>query len=240
MEGQAVIGADGIRSVIREQIAGDGDPVHRGQVIFRALVPLPDVPPAIESDCVTLWFYPGGHVVHYPVSNWRQFNIVASIDSPWRVPGWSENGNSAEVRAAFSRAADDLAELIAAPHSWLKWAGADREPIEIWHDRRIVLVGDAAHATLPYLAQGAVLSLEDACVLAREVSSGAEIADAFARYVAQRRSRTARIQRQSRELAPIYHASGPRRLARNLALSFMSPDSFLNRLSWIYDWDVMK
>jgi salicylate hydroxylase len=239
-KGKAVIGADGIRSAIREQIVADGDPIHRGQAIFRALIPLPEVPPAIKPDCVTLWFFPGGHVVHYPVSGWQQFNIVAAVDSPWLAPGWSQWGDPKEVCDAFERASNDLADLLAAPRSWLKWAGVDREPTNIWHDRRIVLVGDAAHATLPYLAQGAVMSLEDACVLAGEVLLRPDIAAAFAHYAVRRRDRTARIQRQSRELARIYHASGVRRLARNTALSFMSPNAFLSRLDWIYDWDVIK
>lgn len=234
VDGRAVIAADGIRSGLREAVCGRIEPVHRGQTIFRALVPLQSVPPEIEADCVTLWLCPGGHVVHYPVSNWRNFNIVASADSARRIPGWSEQARTRDVLPFFTTACDDLLNLINAVPNWLAWEAADLPELPRWSKGSIVLVGDAAHATLPYLAQGAVMALEDACVLRNELKTGGDAP--FARFEAARRDRTAAIQQQSRGMTRIYHARGPVALARNLGLRLGGSRALLNRTRWIYDW----
>jgi 2-polyprenyl-6-methoxyphenol hydroxylase-like FAD-dependent oxidoreductase len=233
-QGCAVIAADGIRSTLREAVCGRIDPVHRGQSIYRALLPLKAVPPEIEADCVTLWLCPGGHVVHYPVSSWRNFNVVAVADSPRRLPGWSERAETEDVLGHFTSACDDLASLLEAVPSWLAWEGADLPELPRWSKDSIVLTGDAAHATLPYLAQGAVMALEDACVLRHALAS--EQDNAFARFEASRRQRTAAIQSQSRGMAKIYHARGPLALARNLGLRLGGSAALLNRTRWIYEW----
>ncbi len=233
-EGRAVIAADGIRSGLREAVCGRVDPVHRGQIINRALIPLKAVPPEIEADCVTLWLCPGGHVVHYPVSNWRNFNVVAAADSPRRMPGWSEQARSRDVLPSFTTACDELLGLLNAIPNWLAWEGADLPELPRWSKGNIVLVGDAAHATLPYLAQGAVMALEDAVVLGHELKSGGEAP--FARFETARRGRTAAIQSQSRGMTRLYHARGPVALARNLGLRLGGSAALLNRTRWIYDW----
>ncbi len=236
IEGAAVIAADGIRSRLRKEIAGDGPPLLRGHAIFRALVGFEAVPPSVAADTVTLWLYPGGHVVHYAVSNWTQFNIVAAIDSAWTAAGWSEPGKPDEVRQAFADAAGPLADLLAVPKSWLKWAGADLAPAAQWTKGRIGLAGDAAHASLPYLAQGAAMALEDGCVLAKCVEGTSDVATAFSRYAALRRERTARVQTESLRLGRLYHARGAARLLRNLGLRTMTAERFLRRSDWIYKW----
>ena len=235
-EGAAIIAADGIGSKLRLDIAGSGEPAYRGHSIFRALIPFDAVPTSVAADTVTLWLYPGGHVVHYAVSNWTQFNIVAAVDSNWTAAGWSEPGKPDEVRLAFAEAAGPLADLIAIPKSWLKWAGADLPPLAQWTKHRMALIGDAAHATLPYLAQGAAMALEDACVLAKSIEAAADCAAAFARYAELRRERTARIQNESLKLARLYHAKGPARLLRNLALRALTAERFQRRNDWIYGW----
>jgi 3-hydroxybenzoate 6-monooxygenase len=234
--GAAVIAADGIRSKLRQAIAGQGDPLFRGHAIFRTLIPFDAVPPSVVADAVTLWLYPGGHVVHYAVSKWTQFNIVAATDSAWTATGWSETGRPDDVRLAFADAADPLADLLAIPKSWLKWAGADLAPVEQWSKGRIALAGDAAHASLPYLAQGATMALEDACVLAGSVKETPDIAAALSRYAALRRERTARVQNESLRLGRLYHARGPARLLRNLGLRAVTGERFLRRNDWIYRW----
>lgn len=235
-DGAAIVAADGIRSKLRRQIAGDVEPVYRGQVIFRALISFDAVPPSLSADSVTLWLYPGGHVVHYAVSAWRQFNVVAAVDSAWTAEGWSEPGKADDVKSAFAESADPLADLLAVPRSWLKWAGADLPPVGQWTKGRMVLAGDAAHATLPYLAQGGAMALEDACVLATSVAATPDIAAAFSRYAGQRRERTARVQHESLKRARHYHAKGPARLLRNLALRAMTAERFQRRNDWIYGW----
>ena len=129
-----------------------------------------------------------------------------------------------------------LALLLATPASWMRWPGADLPPLPRWTSGRLALLGDAAHATLPFLAQGAVMALEDAVVLSREVARTPDAAEAFRTYERQRRERTARVQDQSRAMARIYHASGLVAAGRNLTLRLSGPSFALGRLEWIYRW----
>jgi salicylate hydroxylase len=236
VSGAAVIAADGIRSTVRSAVCGQVAPTPRGHAIYRALLPFDRVPPDIEADCVTIWLYPGGHVVHYAVSNWRNFNIVAAIDAGTAETGWNTLADGRGLHDAFADADDSLSNLVRAPTKWLKWQGADLAPLPAWSNGNIVLAGDAAHATLPYLAQGAVMSLEDACVLSAQLKADAAPATAFARYAEARRERCTRIQAESRKLAKVYHARGPVAFARDLVLRFGGPDQLLTRNAWIYNW----
>lgn len=235
-EGRALVAADGIRSSLRRLIAGDVTPTPRGVILYRGLVPLQKVPPEIEADCVTLWLFPGAHVVHYPVSNWRSFNIVVAVDGTLPDGGWNASAPSAEVARRFPGACEELASVLSAPTSWLRWPGADLAALPRWSKGRMALLGDAAHATLPFLAQGAVMALEDAVVLSREVAHAPGLPEAFQSYEQQRKPRTARVQEQSRGMSRIYHASGPLAFARNMTLSLASPGFALSRLEWIYRW----
>ena len=235
-EGCAVIAADGIRSALRGAVAGPVSPTPRGVILYRGLVPLQKVPPEIEADCVTLWLCPGAHVVHYPVSNWRNFNIVAAVDGTLQDGGWQSPAPSAEVARRFAGMHEALSDLLSAPASWLRWPGADLPPLARWSKGRVALLGDAAHATLPFLAQGAVMALEDAVVLARETAKAATLTEGFTAYESLRKPRTAKIQEQSRGMSRIYHASGPLAFARNLTLNVASPSFALSRLEWIYRW----
>ncbi|MFN4142554.1 FAD-dependent monooxygenase [Aestuariivirga sp.] len=234
--GSGVIAADGIRSSLRALVCGEVAPVARGSVIWRGLIPLGKVPPEIEADCVTLWLCPGGHVVHYPVSNWRSFNIVAAADGAVEDGGWQTPAPSSEVVRRFAVVWEELGALLATPDTYLRWPAADLPPLPVWSRGRLALIGDAAHATLPYLAQGAVMSLEDAVVLARELARFDSLPEGFAAYEQARKPRTARIQEQSRGMSRVYHAAGPLALARNLVLGFGSPSLALRRLEWIYRW----
>ena len=191
MEGAAVIGADGIHSKVREAVCGPIALLTHGHALFRALLPLALVPPAIETDCVTLWLCPGGHVVHYPVSNWRNFNVVAAIDGPAK-PGVQPGDSFADMD-------ETLSALLAAPDSWLSWPLAVLPDLPQWSNGNVVLTGDAAHATLPYLAQGAAMALEDACSLSLHVNQAGDPATAFLAHAESRRSRTARVCPGARE-----------------------------------------
>jgi len=234
--GSAVIAADGIRSTLREGVTKSVAPAAQRIILYRSLVPLEKVPPEIEADCVTLWLCPGGHVVHYPVSNWRNFNIVAAVDGDPGVGGWQTDASSGDVARRFAGACEELDSLLATPATWLRWPGADLPVLPGWSSGNMALLGDAAHASLPFLAQGAVMALEDAAVLAREMAGPRPAAEAFRAYERQRKPRTARIQHQSRRMSRIYHASGLTALARNLTFNLASPSFALNRLEWIYRW----
>ena len=233
--GRAVVAADGIRSALRNMVAGSAEPVSRNVALYRSLLPFEKVPPEIEADCVTLWLCPGGHVVHYPVSNWRNFNIVAAVDGGPGEGSWQSPTVPGEVARRFPGVCEELSLLLNAPANWLRWQGADLPALPRWSSGSTVLLGDAAHATLPFLAQGAVMALEDAAVLAREIAARPD-AEAFLAYERQRKPRTARIQLQSRRMGGIYHAAGAMALARNLTLRLASPSFALNRLDWIYRW----
>jgi salicylate hydroxylase len=236
IDGAAAVGADGIHSTIRQTILGDGNPIYGGHALYRALIPFDKVPLSIAADCVTLWLYPGGHAVHYAVSNWRHCNIVVALESPWSQGGWGEPASKSEVMVGFIDASDPLAELLACVPAWLKWAACDRPPTDSWSSRNIALLGDAVHPSLPYLAQGAAMAIEDACVLAKCVAVNSSIAAAFADFASQRQPRTAHIQREARRLGKLYHASGLLALARNTVLRCAGPEHALERNRWIYEW----
>ena len=235
-EGEALVAADGIRSALRATVCVAVAPAARNAILYRGLIPLQKVPPDIEADCVTLWLCPGGHVVHYPVSNWRNFNIVAAVDGSLPDAGWQTPANSAEVLRRFSGICEELASLLGTPPSWARWPGADVPSLPRWSKGRVALLGDAAHATLPFLAQGAMMALEDAVVLVRETARAGDPAVAFRNYEHLRRPRTALVQERSRAMARIYHASGPLAAARNLTFSLAGPGFALRRLEWIYRW----
>ena len=206
-----LIGADGIRSNIRKAMLNDGPPTVHRQTIYRSLRPIPG-----DGDfaCVELWLCPGAHLVHYPVDGGRLLNIGASVDG-----GGLHN--------AFAGCCSALQHVIAGTASWSEWPALDRDPTPRWHDGRALLIGDAAHPALPYLAQGAAMALEDAAAL----PGGHE---GFEMFAAQRAARVAGVARASRGMAADYHAKGFRRAARNLAIQAMPETLFLARLGWIY------
>jgi len=233
-----VIGADGIRSTVRHFLPREGDPMYRGYAIYRALIPVEGMPEELLDECVCLWLCPGGHVVHYPVRAGRAMNIVAVTESAWNSERWSEPALRDELDPLFARSCDALRGLTLHPLIWTKWAGADLEPSPVWSRGRVTLIGDAAHATLPFLAQGAAMSLEDAVVLARTLRRNG-ISDGFELYVRLRYERTRRLTLASRKAGWHYHLDGLARKARNGVLKAMSPGRFLNRLSWIYSYDPL-
>ncbi len=235
--GEALIGADGIRSMIRQDIAGDGPPVRHGQILFRALTSF-DTPIPEKLAGITLWLCRRGHIVHYPVRGGKALNVVAAaVNGDWPGEGWSAPADRQEVMAHFSKVHADLFHVLAVSSPWHKWAAADRAPARTWSRNRVTLVGDAAHAALPYLAQGAAMALEDAVTLSRCAQRADTIAGAFSSYESLRKSRTQRIATDSLRLGNVYHAGGPVRIARNLVLRLTDPSGFLDRMAWIYDFD---
>jgi len=234
-ESDLVIAADGIRSALRAHIAAGSEPRQSGETLYRALAPTSDLPDALDRDAVYLWLAPGAHVVHYLVSGGRQLNIVASIEQPADQTGWNNIASRNDVLGALPGVTSALHELLSTPASWLAWTGADLEPFTAWSRDNCVLVGDAAHASLPYLAQGAAMALEDAACLAACLGGGGDnLKAALARYEKIRQPRTARIVEESRRNAGIYHMRGPKAQARNLALRLLPGSMQLQRLAWIY------
>ena len=229
------IGADGVRSVMRRSIAPDVGPRQTGDVLYRALSPASALPAGLDPEAVHMFLGAGAHAVAYLMSGGKRLNIVASVAGAAPVEGWNALASREQVLAAFPGACKPLHDLLSAPTSWLAWAAADLEPFEGWSKGHAVLVGDAAHATLPHLAQGAAMALEDAVELAAQVGDGDGIPAALARFEAARKARTSRVVLGSRSQGKIYKMSGPAGFARNLALKFMPPARQLERLAWIYE-----
>ena len=225
LKGEAIIAADGVHSAIRNLLTGQPGKNPVGHMLHRGLTPVASVPASVNIDVVTLWLFPGGHVVHYAVSNWRHVNIVAAVEDP-EISLWT----------AFQGACQPLADILDLKIKWTKWPALDFNPARNWNRNRTVLIGDAAHASLPYLAQGAAMALEDACVLSNAIQNSSKLEVAFQDFSNLRFKRTSAVQNRSRQLGRIYHAKGPLRLARNIALKTLPQRAFIKQFSWIYDW----
>ncbi|MGE3874741.1 MAG: FAD-dependent monooxygenase [Parvibaculaceae bacterium] len=233
---EALLGADGIRSVIRRGLGQEGALRKRGHILFRALTPF-DGPMPDHLAAITLWLCRHGHVVHYPVKGGEALNVIAALDGHWESEEWSAPADRQELMAHFPGADRDLLHVLSISASWHKWAAADLSPLESWSRNRTTLIGDAAHAALPYLAQGAAMALEDAVALSRCAERSDTIAQAFAAYESARKPRTRRVAAASLGLSRAYHAKGPLRLARNAVLRMTDPTRFLDRMAWIYGFD---
>lgn len=226
-----VIGADGINSAARGVLNGAEAPFFTGQVAWRALVAMEAAPEA------RIWMAPGRHVVTYPLRGGR-LNVVAVQERrAWAAEGWHHADDPANLRAAFAGLCPELTGILAqveAPHLW----GLFRHDVaKGWQSGRLALIGDAAHPTLPFLAQGANLALEDAWVLAS--CAGGDLA----RYEALRKPRVARAIAAANANARNYHLSGLRRVAAQTALRALgtvAPGAFLNRLDWLYGYHATQ
>jgi salicylate hydroxylase len=208
-----VIGADGIHSVVRQLFAVD-KPRFSGQLVYRGLVPADRVPHLVAEPKVTLWAGPGRHCVSYPVAGGELVNIVATTPTESApTESWTMPGRVADLLEAYAGWHDDLQTLLSSVETVTQWALHDRDPLDKWSGERVTLVGDAAHPMLPFAAQGANQSVEDAFVLA-ECLRGVEkdeMPAALLRYESLRRSRTADVQQRSRTNERLFHLADDER-----------------------------
>lgn len=237
-EADAVIAADGVRSKLREQLTGGGaaDPIRlSGHVAYRAVLPLEQMPEDLRWNAATLWAGPKCHMVHYPLQGWRTFNLVATFVTDQENVGSNEPGKREEVLDRFAHIVPRARKLLEVPNEWRRWVLGDRDPIANWTDGRVVLLGDAAHPTYQYFAQGACMAMEDAVCLADKFGSlGADFPAVFAAYQSERIPRAYRVVLNSRELGRIYHADGVERLVRNTWLKNKTPEQFYSSMHWLY------
>jgi salicylate hydroxylase len=235
--GEAVIAADGFRSLFREQLVGDGEPRPVGYAALRTIVPMAEVTADVRRDSVVLWGGPGYHVIHYPLRHGTQFNIVAVF----RTPAHAERVDAATCRAELEQMYRDAHPAIHALNAMmdLRWrrSVADRDPIRHWHRGRIVLLGDAAHAPLQSLAQGACMAIEDGLCIAETIHAhDGDCAAAFRDYEALRVVRTARVQLESRAMWDgLIHPEGLGRDVRNAQAAAWDEAHMLRCLAWLYD-----
>ena len=241
----ALVGADGIWSTVRQHLFPQAQPQFSGLIAWRGTLEATQLPREHASRRVQLWMGPNAHLVAYPISGARQINVVVVVPGTWNRPGWSAPGDSAELKTMFASRLWPAAArmLIGAVDEWRKWALFTVPGGGQWTDGAVALLGDAAHAMLPFAAQGAGMAIEDAAVLAKclgetRSESGPAIAVAMQRYARLRRPRVSRVQRAARQSGRIYHLTGPAAYARDLAIRAMGPKRMLARQDWIYDWRV--
>ncbi len=239
----ALIGADGIWSTVRHHLFQDAQPQFSGLIAWRGTLEATQLPREYANRRVQLWMGPNAHLVAYPISGARQINIVAVVPGTWNRVGWGAPGDGNELKNVFAapKWPGPARMMIGAVDGWRKFALFTVPDGGAWSKGAIALLGDAAHAMLPFAAQGAGMAIEDAAVLATCLAhatgeNGAGVAPALKRYARLRRSRVARVARTARRNGTIYHLAGPLALARDLAIRAMGPGQVLARQDWIYDW----
>jgi salicylate hydroxylase len=236
--GLALIGADGVKSAVRRQYVGDDARVS-GHVVYRAVIDRADFPVDLQWNAASIWVGPNCHLVHYPLRGGEQYNVVVTFHSREREEWSVREGSREEVQSYFEGICPKARQLIDLPRDWKRWATADREPIAQWTHGRAVLLGDAAHPTLQYLAQGACMALEDAVTLGEALRvTDDDFGKAFALYQRSRVARTARVVLSAREMGRIFHAKGVERLVRNELWAGRSPERFYDAMEWLYGWSV--
>ncbi len=232
----AIVGCDGVKSVVRQKLIGDEARVT-GHVVYRAVVPVADMPEDLRWNAPVVWAGPNCHLVHYPLRSGDQYNLVVTFHSRDQETWSVTDGSKDEVLSYFQGIHAQPRQLLDLPKSWRRWATADRDPIEKWGEGPATLLGDAAHPMMQYLAQGACMALEDAVTLGEAVAAcDFDMASAFRLYERARVARTARVVLSVREMGRIYHASGVERLVRNSLWKGRTPERFFDAVEWLYDW----
>lgn len=233
--GRALIGAEGLRSPIRAQMVGDGEPRISGHATYRSVIPRDAMPVDLRMNAATLWAGPKCHIVHYPLKGGTVFNLVVTYhrDALEAVSG--KPVTNAEVAEGFEHVHPNARAVIEHGRDWKQWVLCDRDPISQWTDARVALLGDAAHPMLQYFAQGACMAMEDGVALAVALDDADDVEAALQSYQDMRKVRTARVQMNSRLIGDyIYHPDDARAAVRNEIMQGMSAQDWYDQLTWIY------
>jgi salicylate hydroxylase len=239
--GDVLIGADGVHSQIRGALFGDGRASFTGFVAWRGVVPMERLPERLRQPYGMTWIGPHGHVVTYPLRRGELLNFVTAIErDDWRVESWSEAGTVEECRHDLARWHEDVLAIVDRIDVPYKWAMLGRQPLEHWSVGRVSLLGDACHPTLPFLAQGANMAIEDGMVLTRCLEACTDVVEALRRYEIARLDRTSRIVLGSLENVSRYH--NPQLGEPEAAQAFMdrefAPRAVGARYDWLYEYDA--
>jgi salicylate hydroxylase len=237
VKGCLLIGADGLRSRIRQQMVDDGPPRIAGHTTYRSVIPTEQMPEDLRWNAATLWAGAKCHLVHYPLSGWKVFNLAITCHNDPPEAFAARPVTHEEVLEGFRDVHPRAKAIIHHGKDWKAWVTCDRDPTERWVDGRVVLLGDAAHPMLQYFAQGACMALEDAVWLAELLGATPDAFEhALEKYRQVRLMRTARVQLQARELGThVYHPAGVHALLRNQLIRDTSLEQFCDNLAWLYD-----
>lgn len=234
-----VIGADGVRSIMRRHVVGYDDAQFSGCAGWRGIVPqaaLDDLP---DPGALQFWIGPDGHLLHYPIGNGDQNFLLVRRHTPWASDRWVVPSEHDEHLRAFEGWHSNVTHMISQVPVTEKWALFERPPLHHWSRGRITLIGDAAHAMVPHHGQGANQSIEDAMVLAdclmRSAADGSGWDEGRAEYERLRIPRTRKVQIASHTTADVLHLpDGPRAEQRNARLA--APDAWERHLSWVHEF----
>jgi salicylate hydroxylase len=242
-EADVMVAADGVHSAQRRAALGEGAARFTGLMAWRGVVPTERLAPALREPVGVNWVGPGGHVITYPLRRGELLNVVVIVEKPeWRNESWSDAGTRGEVHQDLPGWHADLHQLIDAMDTPFRWALLSRPPLADWRQGRTVLIGDAAHPTLPFLAQGANMALEDALLLARCLCELGSADDALARFVALRLPRTSRIVQGAADNTQRFHnplLADPATAAAYVDREW-EPSRVRQRYDWLFEHDVTR
>ena len=243
--GDALVGADGIHSPVREQMLGAEKPIFTGNVAWRAVVPMAALGADGPRPTACAWMGPGKHCVTYRLRRGMLANFVGVVErDDWTTESWTERGTRESALADFEGWHPTITRMLGEADALYRWALFDRAPLPQWVDGRVGLLGDAAHPMLPFMAQGAAMAVEDAWVVAREVTQKPSPARGLEAYQHLRQTRTGRVQARSRANAKTFHKRtwagqlatyGPMWLAGKFA-----PMAVHKRQDPLYGYDVTR
>jgi salicylate hydroxylase len=236
---ELVIGADGIKSALRHHVLGDDKPVFTGQVAWRCTVPTALIPPELRTDIVsTVWCGPRNHAVTYYLRRGDLLNFVGCVERPWEEESWTARRPWEELDADYAGWHPMVRAVIEHVDrgQCFRWALNNREPSLLWSTARTTMLGDAVHATLPYMAQGAAMAIEDAAVLGRALDLAGPLTERLRAYESHRAPRTARVVRESTEMGELYHIDD----ATTMRQAFHDRDIARSRNEWLYPYDPLQ
>ncbi|MEC9206356.1 MAG: FAD-dependent monooxygenase [Pseudomonadota bacterium] len=236
--GDLLIGADGVKSVIRDQVAGAVKTIYTGDSAWRLTVPKQKLPPNFMEEVMSVWMGPGKHSVSYWIRGGDLLNFVGAVETPIaREESWTAKFPWEDLKADFEGWHEDIQTIInlVDKDECYRWALYRRPTIENWSSKRVTILGDAAHATLPYLAQGAAMAVEDGAILSRALEQNRDIADALQLYQRNRTERTARVVNTSDANRKRFHLDSVEKIRK----SFTNRDEGADRNGWLYSYNPL-